>query len=77
MGGNPPLREVPRNGDGGSGLRAGSEAAGSVERKLGEQLGQREAEAGEHVFAVEGVGQAQEAVGFGPPIDGGTIFPRD
>lgn len=35
-----------------------------LERKLGEQLGQREAEAGEHIFAFEGVGHAQEAVSF-------------
>ena len=40
-----------------------------LERKFGEQLGQREAETGEHVFAFEGIGRAQEALRLGGAVN--------
>ena len=54
----------------------------SRERKFGEQLGEREAKAGEHVFAVEGVGHTQAAVGFEGAVNddvtlGGADDPRE
>ena len=39
-----------------------------LERKLGEQFREREAEAGAHILAVEGAGHAQEAVGLGGAV---------
>ena len=54
----------------------------SLERKFDEQLGEREAEAGEHVFAVEGVGHTQAAVAFEGAVNddvtlGGADDPRE
>ena len=47
-----------------------------LERKFGEELGQREAEAGEHVFAFEGVGHAQEAVGLWSAVNENRFLSR-
>jgi len=47
----------------------------SIERKIGEQLREGEAEAGEHVLAVEGVGRAEEAVGGGTAVNEHRFFP--
>ena len=65
----------------GSGIRArflGLEGSNGnlLERKLGEEFGQREAEAGEHVFAFEGVGHAQEAVGLWSAVNENRFLSR-